>query len=109
GAAFGPVEKGSDAMSCFENLSGTLANYDTWRHRVAGCDAQHNGTVSDTKIIGPMDLERAVHHRHCIVSHLGSTRLMPIAACSVTDEVLERSAVEIAWHHLPLDEGAQWT
>ena len=57
---FGPVEKGSDAMSGFQNLSGTLANDDAWRHRVAGCDARHNGTVSDTKIIGPMDLERAV-------------------------------------------------
>jgi hypothetical protein len=79
---FGPVEKGSDAMSGFQNLSGTLANDDAWRHRVAGCDARHNGSVSDTKIVDPMDLERAVHHRHRVVSHLGSTCLMPIAACS---------------------------
>src|ERR1700726_3160715 len=56
-----------------------------------------------------MDLERAGHPRHRVVSHLGSTCLMPIAACCVTDEVLESSAFEIAWHHLPLDEGAQWT
>jgi hypothetical protein len=96
-------------MSGFQNLSGTLANDDAWRHRVAGCDARHNGSVSDTKIVDPMDLERAVHHRHLVVSHLGSTCLMPIAACGVTDEVLECSAFEIAGHHLALDEGAQWT
>ena len=96
-------------MSGFQNLPGTLANYNARRHRVAGCDAWHDGTVSDTKIIDPMDLERAVHHRHRIVSHLGSTRLMPVAACCVSDEVLECSAFEIAWHHLPLDEAAQWT
>src|SRR3984893_9412626 len=56
-----------------------------------------------------MDLERAVHHRHRILSHLGSTCLMPIAACCVTDEFLECGAFAIAWHHLPLDERAQWS
>ena len=96
-------------MSGFQNLSGTLANYDARRHRVSGCDAWHDGTVSDTKIIDPMNLERSIYDRHRVVSHLGSTCLMPIGACCVTDEVLERRAFEIAWHHLPLDEGAQWT
>jgi hypothetical protein len=96
-------------MSDLQNLSGTLANYDARGHRVAGCDARHNGTVSDSKIIDAVDLERAVHHGHRIVSHLGSACLMPIAACCVTDELLECSAFEIAWHHLPLDERAQWS
>jgi hypothetical protein len=96
-------------MSGLQNLSGTLTNYDARGHRVAGCDARHNGTVSDSKIIDPVDLERAVHHGHPIVSHLGSTCLMPIAACCVTDEVLKCSAFEIAWHHLLLDERAQWS
>src|SRR5216683_7075653 len=100
------VEKGSHAMSGFQNLSGTLANYDARRHRVAGCDARHNGTVSDTKIVNPVDLEGAVHHRHRVMPHLGSTCLVPITAGRITDEVLECSAFEIAWHHLPLDEGA---
>jgi len=103
------LEKGSHTMSDLQNLSGTLANDDARGHRVAGCDARHNGAVSDTKIVDPVDLERAVHHGHRIVSHLGRTCLMPIAACCVTDEVLKCGAFEIAWHDLPLDERAQWS
>src|SRR3981081_2673250 len=34
---------------------------------------------------------------------------MPIGACCVADEVLERRAFEIARHHFPLDEGTQRT
>src|SRR3981081_2906935 len=34
---------------------------------------------------------------------------MPIGACCVADEVLERRAFEIAGHHFPLDEGTQRT
>jgi hypothetical protein len=55
-------------MAGLQNLSGTLANNNAWRHRVAGCDARHNGTVSDTQVVDPIDLERAVHHRHRILS-----------------------------------------
>jgi hypothetical protein len=76
-------------MSDLQNLSGTLANDDARRHGVAGCDARHNGAVSDAKIIDPVDLEGAVDHRHRVVSHLGRTCLVPIAACCVADEVLE--------------------
>src|SRR6266404_924818 len=109
-AVFNPRRwQDSNAVGDLQDLSGALANDDARRHRVAGCDARHDRTVSDTKIIDAMDLERAVHHRHRIVSHLGSTCLMPIAACCVTDEVLECSAFEIAWHHLPLNERAQWS
>ena len=55
-------KKRSHAMSGLQHLCRALADDNTWRHRVAGCDARHNGTVSDTKMIDPMDLERAVHH-----------------------------------------------
>src|SRR3981189_373129 len=64
---------------------------------------------SAIRIIDPVNLERAVHHRHRVVSHLGRTRLMPITACCVTYKVLQCSAFEIAGHHLPLDERAQRT
>src|SRR6266850_6520964 len=97
----------SSAVGDLQHFCGALANDDARRHRVAGCGARHDGTVSDPKIIDPMDLERAVHYRHRVVSHLGRTCLMPIAACHVADEVLECGAFEIAWHHLSLDERAQ--
>src|SRR3979490_60838 len=60
-------------------------------------------------MIDPMDLQGTIYHRHRVVSHLGGACLMLIAACCVTDEVLTCSAFEIARHHLPLDEAAQWS
>jgi hypothetical protein len=99
----------SSAVVDLQHFRGTLANDDARRHRVAGCDARHDGTVRDAKMIDPMDLQGTIYHRHRVVSHLGGACLMPIAACCVTDEVLTCSALETARHHLPLNELAQWS
>jgi hypothetical protein len=57
-------------MGDLQNLCGTLANDDAWRHRVACCDAGHDGTISDTQVLDPIDIKLAVYDRHGIAPHL---------------------------------------
>src|SRR5260370_17353120 len=103
----GPRSGRSDLMSLPDHLTGTLADNHAGRHGVAGSDARHDGSVSDTKVLDSVDFEATVHYRHWVSAHLGSTGLMPIGDAGIPDEVFESGAFEIARHHLALHETSE--
>ena len=70
-------------MGDLQHLCGALAYNNAGRHGVACCDAGHNGTVSDTQVLDPIDLKFAVYNRHGIASHLGTAGLVPADQWSV--------------------------
>jgi hypothetical protein len=43
-------------VSSLKHLPGTLANDDTRRHCVAGCDARHDGPIRNAKVVDSIDL-----------------------------------------------------
>src|SRR5580692_238346 len=62
----------------YQYFSGAFADNDAGSHSVAGGHAWHNGSIGNTQVFYPIDLEIGVYYRHGITSHLGSTRLMPV-------------------------------
>src|SRR5260221_10276719 len=90
-----------------EYFSGAFADNDAGSHGVACRHARHNRGVGNTQVFDSVDLEIAVYHRQWVTSHLGGTALMPPAESSIADEVLQRRPVQVAGHHLSLNEWAK--
>ena len=97
-------EENKHVRSCRDKstgyYAGALPNDDAECHGVARCRARHNRSIRDTKIVDAIDLEIAVNDRHCIASHLGRTRLMPVGDGSLANEVFQLSPFQVAGHHL---------
>jgi hypothetical protein len=74
-------------MLRLQHLSATFADDDAGGHRVPGCHAWQNRSVSDTKIVDSIDLEVTVYDGHGIASHFGGTCLMGVSRGSISDEV----------------------
>src|SRR6266404_1047805 len=91
-------------MIGFQHFSGALADNDAGSHGVTRCGARHNRSIGDSKVVDSKDLEIGINHRHCIPSHLGRTRLMPIGDGSIADEVYNCGHFQVTRHHLALGE-----
>src|SRR5580698_2923672 len=90
-------------MSGPQDFSSALPNDDTWCHGVARSRARHYRSICNAKVLNSIDLEIAVDNRHCIASHLGRTRLMPISDSPLANEVFQLSPLQVSRHHLAFD------
>jgi hypothetical protein len=97
----------SNAMGDLQHLCGALAYNNAWRHGVAGCDPRHNGTVSDTQVVDPIDIKFAVYDRHGIAAHLGSAGLVPVCDNAISNKGFQRFSLHPPWYHLALYEWPQ--
>ena len=47
------------------------------------------------------------NHRHGVLAHLGSTRLVPVGGGGIADEALQRGAFQVVRHDFALGEGTK--
>src|ERR1700730_1809864 len=90
-----------------EYFYGAFADNDAGSHGIAGRHSWHNRGVGNTQVFDSIDLEVGVYDRHGVTPHLGGTALMPPAESSIADEVIQRRPVQVAGHHLSLNEWAK--
>src|SRR5262245_7373080 len=72
-----------------EDFCRPFTNNHTWRHRIAGCHARHDGSIGDTKAIDAVNLQLSIDYRHRITAHFGGAGLMPVRTKSVAKELLQ--------------------
>src|SRR6516225_9563704 len=72
-----------------QDSGGPFSDDDTGRHRVASRHSRHDGSVRNTKAIDAVNPQLSIDHRHRIMAHFRSARLMPVRTEPVSKELLQ--------------------
>src|SRR5260370_21342020 len=93
-------------MLFLEELGRSLTNDYAGGHCISSGHTRHDRAVSNAQIVDAVNLEPAVNDRHFIAAHLCRAVLMQVSRHRISHEALKRAPLEVARHHLTLDEGA---